>query len=82
VERRSRRRAPKPEPVPPPKEWKIKKPWSEVQLSGSILVTVSLSGAIEGHTGNLPDPIDDDIDHLLADGVVAASVYQAVSVKA
>jgi len=33
-------REPKPEPVPPPKEWKIRKPWREEQLSGEVISTL------------------------------------------
>jgi len=34
-----------------------------------------LAGGVEEHACNLPDLVNNDIDHLLADGVVAASVY-------
>lgn len=46
--RRSRRRAPKPEPVPPPKEWKIRKPCRELQLSVSLSIPPSLQARAEG----------------------------------
>lgn len=36
--RRSRRREPKPDPVPPPNEWKIRNPWRDEQLSICMLV--------------------------------------------
>ena len=47
----------KPEPVPPPNEWKIRKPWSP----GTLI-------------SQLPDPVQNEVDDLFTDGVMASRI--------
>src|SRR5690606_7048731 len=66
---------PKPEPVPPPKEWKIKKPWRPEQLSKlvSFLNPLSLKHPIL--TSQLPYRVCNLLDVLLSDSVVSTRIY-------
>lgn len=76
MERRSNNRAPKPEPVPPPKEWKTRKPCREEQLSGKISRGLKY-GRFISPTGHPADAVNDVVHKLLSDGIVTTSICRS-----
>ena len=74
TERRSKRREPNPDPVPPPKEWKMRNPCRKLgDTKSRVLRSIwhLEAGALVRHP---PDPVHGHLDLLLPDGVVAAGI--------
>ena len=74
TERRSKRREPNPDPVPPPKEWKMRNPCRKLgDTKSRVLRSIwhLEAGTLVRHP---PDPVHGHLDLLLPDGVVAAGI--------
>ena len=65
----------KPEPVPPPNEWKIRKPYRE-KFGNSASTHFLHSSHLQASAivCQLPDPVQDQVHDLLAHSVVASGI--------